>query len=374
MVKPLANTRLNTARQLMASRQLDALIVYSQRRGHIAYLSGYRPNYHTNSAFMVLPRDDDPALLIKFGFDMPRARAQSWIEDIRAGHSEDARCLFAEFAEILTEKGLRNARLGWVASDDTIDEMSASLWGAVQEGLPNARLEPASDLVNSMRLSKGPEEVELLRRGTQIGESAADALRRSLEPGVDDYAAAAEATATGVSLGAGRCDVILSPRPPDLALPPKHDQFRQGDAVSLELTVEYEGYWVQICRTFSIGPPSPMQKRVFAACRDAYEAGVSLARPGARAADLAQAAIAVVDKAGFPGSIKYGLGHGVGLDLPEPCSVDTHSNAVLTDQMALIIHVGAWVDGAAAFVGGPIIVDGSGPIVLDQPQREILEV
>ena len=358
----------------MAARQLDALIVYSQRRGHIAYLSGYRPNYHTNSAFMVLPRDGDPALLIKFGFDMPRARTLSWVEDIRAGHSEDARCLFAEFAEILTEKGLRDARLGWVASDDTIDEMSASLWGAVQEGLPKAHLEPASDLVNRMRLSKDRDEVELLRRATQISESAADALRRSAKPGVEDCVAAGEAAGVGFAAGAGRCDVILSPRPPDLALPPKHERFRQGDAVSLELTVEYEGYWIQICRTFSLGPPSPLQKRIFAACRDAYEAAVSVARPGVPAAKLAQAATSVVDKAGFPGSIKYGLGHGVGLDLPEPCSVDAHTKAVLADQMALIIHVGAWVDGAAAFVGGPIIVDGSGPVVLDEPQREILEV
>src|SRR5262249_15657733 len=158
---------------------------------------------------------------------------------------------------------------------------------------------------------------------------AADALRRSVKPGVDDYTAAAQATAAGVSAGAGRCDVIVSPRPPDLARPPKHDRFRQGDAVSLELTVVYEGYWIQICRTLSVGPPNPIEKRVFAACRDAYDAAVSLARPGVPAAKLAQAAISVMDRAGFPDSIKYGLGHGVGLDLPEPCSIDTHTNAVL---------------------------------------------
>ncbi|MBM3775465.1 MAG: aminopeptidase P family protein, partial [Acidobacteria bacterium] len=297
MVKPLAKQRLQSVRDRMQARQLDALIVYSQRRGHIPYLSGYRPNYHTNSAFLVLPLEGEPAMLIKFGFDMPRARSQSWIDDIRPGHSEDACFLFREFAGILEEKGLRGARLGWVAADDTIDEMSAGLWECMRRELPAARLEPASDLVNRLRLSKDPGEVELLRRATEIIECSAQALGRALAPGVEDCAAAAQAATAGLSAGASRCDVILSPRAAELTLPPKHDRFRQGDAVSLELTVEYEGYWVQICRTFSLGPASPLQKRVFAACRDAYQAAVDLARPGARAADLARAAISVVDQA-----------------------------------------------------------------------------
>ena len=154
MVLPLPNQRIDAVRDSMKDRDLDALLVYSQRRGQITYLSGYRPNYHTNSAFLCLPREGDPVLLIKFGFDMPRARAMSWVEDIRAGHSEDVWCLFSEFAGILAERGLDRARLGWVASDETIDEMSSTLYGAMHEGLPDAHLERASDLVNSCGLER----------------------------------------------------------------------------------------------------------------------------------------------------------------------------------------------------------------------------
>src|SRR5437879_114362 len=132
MVLPLAKERIDSIRAGMKARDLDALLVYSQRRGHVAYLSGYRPNYHTNSAFLCVPREGDPVLLIKFGFDMPRARQLSWVEDIRPGHSEDVRCLFGEFADILREKALDHSRLGLVASDDTIDEMSPTLFDAIR--------------------------------------------------------------------------------------------------------------------------------------------------------------------------------------------------------------------------------------------------
>jgi Xaa-Pro aminopeptidase len=358
----------------MEGRNLDALLVYSQRRGHVAYLSGYRPNYHTNSAFLCLPREADPVLLIKFGFDMPRARKLSWVQDIRPGHSEDVRCLFAEFAEMIREKGLDRSRLGIVASDDTIDEMSPGLFDAIREALPHAHLERACDLVNEARLRKDPNEVETLRRCTAVAELAANALGGALAPEVEDYAVSAEAVSAAVAAGAERCDVILSSGPPHLSLPPSHQRFSRGKPVSLELTAELDGYWVQICRTFSVGEPTAMEKRVFATARDAYEKAASIAKAGVRSSEVANAALEVVDRAGFRGCIPYGLGHGVGLDLPEPCGIDPHSTATLVDGMALVIHVGIWADGASAFVGGPMIVREDGPELLDHPQRELVEV
>jgi Xaa-Pro dipeptidase len=375
VVLPLPNhSRLQAARTHMRERNLDALVVFSQRRAHVAYLSGYRPNYHTNNAFLVLPLEGVPTLLIKFGFDMPRARSMSWVQDIRPGHTEDMRCLFFECAEILKEKKLTKGRLGWVTADDVSDEMSDTLLRATKEALPGAKLEPASDLVRQMRLSKEPGEVELLSRCTQVCELAADAFAKAVAPGVEDFVAAAQATAAAVAAGANRYDMIISLDPADVALPPSHKRFRQGNPISFELTTEYEGYWIQICRTLSLGPASALQKRVFAACRDGYDAAIAVAKPGVRAAEVAKAATDVIDKAGFAGCIQYGLGHGIGLDIPEPCSIDVNSPAVLSDQMALIIHPSIWTDGASGFVGGPVIVDATGPRVLDHPQREMIEV
>jgi hypothetical protein len=40
----------------------------------------------------------------------------------------------------------------------------------------------------------------------------------------------------------------------------------------------------------------------------------------------------------------------------------------------MIIHPAVWVpERGAAFVGGPMAVGDDGPLVLDTPQREILE-
>ena len=81
--------RLKSIREAMLRQKFDALVVFSQKRSHITYLSGYYPNYHTNAALMLITAERDPTLWIKFAFDLPRAKATSWLEDIRTSASYD---------------------------------------------------------------------------------------------------------------------------------------------------------------------------------------------------------------------------------------------------------------------------------------------
>jgi Xaa-Pro aminopeptidase len=368
--------RLNAIRTLMRERDLDALLIYSQKRGHVAYVSGYVPNYHTNSAVVIVPLDGEPVLLIRFGFDLPRARTLSWFRDIRTVDPTHPGGFLQQCFQTAAEMNLTSAKIGLVAGDDTVDEGGLSLTRSLQQELPRAHIQHVTELITRMRLSKQPAEVQRLRRSTELAELAAGALQKSLIPGNEDFEAMGAAAFAAIRGGADRCDAIISTGPAHLALPPCHLRFESGSPVSVELTVLCEGYWVQVCRTYALGTVSPTQKRLFHACLEAYQAAVDVARPGRPVADLAKAAINPLDKSGFEGCIQYGLGHGVGLDLPEPYEVELCSRDSLVDRMVLVVHVGAWASDrqAAAFVGGPIIVHPQGASHLDHPQSEIIEV
>src|ERR1043165_7647447 len=80
--------RVRNIRGQMKQRGLDVLFIFSQKRGHVPYVSGYRPNYHTHSAVIVLTLEQDPIMWVKFPFDLPRAKSVSWIRDIRPSKSE----------------------------------------------------------------------------------------------------------------------------------------------------------------------------------------------------------------------------------------------------------------------------------------------
>lgn len=367
--------RLSKIRNGMRHRNLDALFIYSRKRSHVAYVSGYRPNYYTNSAIVVLPLDGEPVLWIKFPFDLRRARAMSWFSDIRASVSEEQERIVSQCAEAIRAYGLERSRIGLVGTDLAVDELSFSLYQDISRHLPQVRLEPSSDLLNEARLIKSENEIAALRAATQLAELVADQFRKAIQPGVKDHVATVSAEQAARMEGAEDCSIILSTSPSRMAVPPAGYQFNRGDGVTCEITVQHHGYWVQICRVFSIGKPTPEQKQIFTACRNAYEAAAVAATPGNTVGASAEAAQRATVEAGFKDYIQYGTGHGVGLDLPELYPLEPQCKDMLSPGMVLVIHPAIWVPGkGTAFVGGPVVVSDGRAVRLDTPQSEIIEI
>lgn len=366
--------RVRNIREQMRKRNLDVLFNYSQKRGHVPYVAGYRPNYHTNSAVVVLPLEREPIMWVKFAFDLPRARTVSWFEDIRPSMSESTTKMFAGCADEMRSLGFERARVGVVASDLAVDEMGVTLYDALRAALPHAHFEPASDLMNEIRLIKSSEEVAALRESAQLADRVAATLGKEIKPGQTERLAAVRAAQTA-RLEGGDCDIIISSDASRITYPPGDFQFQKASVVNCEITVQLAGYWVQICRVFSIGAPSAGEREVFTAAHGAYSAGVQASVPGARVCDVADASNRVIAASGLKNFAEFGPGHGVGLDLPELYPIDHECKSHLAPGVILVVHPGLWVAGkGAAFVGGPIVVTEGGFIHLDTPQTEIFEV
>jgi Xaa-Pro aminopeptidase len=255
-----------------------------------------------------------------------------------------------------------------------VDEMGVTLYDALRAALPHAHFEPASDLMNEIRLIKSSEEVAALRESAQLADRVAATLGKEIKPGQTERLAAVRAAQTA-RLEGGDCDIIISSDASRITYPPGDFQFQKASVVNCEITVQLAGYWVQICRVFSIGAPSAGEREVFTAAHGAYSAGVQASVPGARVCDVADASNRVIAASGLKNFAEFGPGHGVGLDLPELYPIDHECKSHLAPGVILVVHPGLWVAGkGAAFVGGPIVVTEGGFIHLDTPQTEIFEV
>jgi Xaa-Pro aminopeptidase len=126
--------RLRLVRQEMTKLELDALLVYSWKRGQVRYISGYKPDYVANVAMVVVPLSGMPTLLIRFPFDLERARKMSWFDDIRA--SGDFAGLARDCVAVLRERGANLHRIGLVTGDFVVDEMPRSLYEMSKTALP----------------------------------------------------------------------------------------------------------------------------------------------------------------------------------------------------------------------------------------------
>lgn len=91
--------------------------------------------------------------------------------------------------------------------------------------------------------------------------------------------------------------------------------FVEGDIVSIDLVIGYEGMIVDSARTVGVGQISEEAAELIKVTKRALEAGIKAAQPGNHINDIGKAIEAVVPK-GY-GIVETFCGHGVGYELHE---------------------------------------------------------
>lgn len=92
---------------------------------------------------------------------------------------------------------------------------------------------------------------------------------------------------------------------------------REGDVVSLDVVVWYDGYVGDNAFTLPVGVISPRDTRLLEVTREALDIGIRQALVGNRIGDISHAIQAYVEAAGFS-VVREMVGHGVGVAMHEP--------------------------------------------------------
>ena len=176
-----------------------------------------------------------------------------------------------------------------------------------------------------MIYKKSPEELATMRRGGKILAGALQRLGEAVEPGVTTkeldrlfeeilVRAGAKASFKGYrgfpgSICASPNDVIVHGIPGETVL-------EEGDVISIDLGVFYDGFHTDSAWTFPVGEVEPDVARLLEVTQEALEAAIEECRPGSRVGDVGHAVEQVVDPAGFA-IVQEFAGHGVGRSLHE---------------------------------------------------------
>ncbi|MDP1571363.1 MAG: type I methionyl aminopeptidase [Vicinamibacterales bacterium] len=162
-------------------------------------------------------------------------------------------------------------------------------------------------------------------------------------------------------------------------------RLRDGDLVTLDVTLEKGGYVADAARTLVVGAGSPDAQRLARCARDAFDAALAVARVGTRVNAIGRAVSREVRRQGF--SVVRGLcGHGVGRTIHEPPTVaneyEPWQRDILTDGLVLTIEpmvsAGAadpvedadgWtlrtIDGSlSAHYEDTLVITSDGPVIL----------
>jgi len=123
---------------------------------------------------------------------------------------------------------------------------------------------------------------------------------------------------------------------------PSHKRvLKEGDIVSVDIGVEYKGYFGDSAFTFPVGEIDPMKKKLMRITIEALYQGIDQAKVGNRLQDISYTIQSLAEAHGY-GVVRELVGHGIGKALHEEPQVPNfgrpHRGPILKPGMTLAIE------------------------------------
>lgn len=99
-------------------------------------------------------------------------------------------------------------------------------------------------------------------------------------------------------------------------MPSRTKILKDGDLVKVDVCVSFKGYCADMARSYSVGAPSNLVKKLVEVSQLALQAGIDKAVAGNRLTDISAAIQQVIEKSGF-GVVRDFAGHGIGKAMHE---------------------------------------------------------
>jgi len=130
---------------------------------------------------------------------------------------------------------------------------------------------------------------------------------------------------------------------------PSQRKLIEGDIVSIDLGVNYRGYFSDAAVSVPVGKIAKEKADLLKAAQDALEAGIKEALPGKHLTDISHTIQSLVEARGFS-VVRQFVGHGIGLNLHEDPEIPNFGppgkGPVLKEGMVLaiepMINLGTW--------------------------------
>lgn len=108
-------------------------------------------------------------------------------------------------------------------------------------------------------------------------------------------------------------------------IPSKDIIFKEGDIVSLDLGLIYQGYHSDAARTLFVGQVDEEKKKLVAVTRESFFKGLEFCKEGYRLSDISHAIQTYCEGHGYS-IVREFTGHGIGKDLHEAPAIPNYGN------------------------------------------------
>lgn len=340
------NRRYARARELMADRNIDALIVSNEE--NFQYLAGTSASLalHTSltrPSIFVLPASGDPIIVTQGADNLSVA---CYVTDVRDYTN------LLDFPLNVTIDALKDAignggRIGAELGQEQRMGIPVGSYIDITKALAEVEFVDAADILIRLRMVKSSEEVAYVRKAADITGRArqrlfdvvsADMTEREVVRLMRQYVLEEGGDSTSF--------VILQQDQSGAKNQIPHDRrLTRGDILAVDAGARVGMYTCDFARMATLGKATDDQKRVHAAVLEVNQAMADALKPGVTCSEMHAIALRAIDKAGVevdnPGRGTVGrMGHGQGILITEPPSLAASDHTVIEAGMVISTEPG----------------------------------
>ncbi|MBR8831523.1 MAG: Methionine aminopeptidase [Chroococcopsis gigantea SAG 12.99] len=163
-------------------------------------------------------------------------------------------------------------------------------------------------------------EIEKMRRAGRLAAELLDYLAPLVRPGVSTLELNDEAERWTQKQGAKSAPLGYHGFPKSICtsinevichgIPSAHQILREGDIINIDVTPILDGYYGDSSRTFFVGTPSPIAKKLVEVTEECLKRGIEAVKPGGKIGDIGAAIQEYAESEGFS-VVRDFVGHGI---------------------------------------------------------------
>ncbi len=256
--------------------------------------------------------------------------------------------------------------------------MAVAQYNQLKKSL-EVELTPAVGLVEGLRLTKEPAEIEALAKAAQLGDEVFLKVLESLKPGRAEREVAADIDYWLRQAGADASSFeTIVAGGPNSAYPHARAgerRLRAGDFVKLDFGGVFGGYHADMTRTVVLGSATDEQREIYEHVAEAQARALAGLAPGVTGREADALSRGYFISIGKGDSFGHNLGHGVGLDVHEQPTLGPKSKTELVAGMVFTVEPGLYIPGFGGVrIEDMVVMCEHGIQVLTESTKELLIV
>ncbi len=362
-------TKINDLKRYMMQQNIDICVI--KHAENICLFTGYWPR--NGVAYLVVGLNTEPLLIVpevEFG-----DTKKSCIKDVKTypfvrikdGNPYDhIKKLMQDY------KKTKEIRCnGTIAMDNGFEVIGVPICSGeirtvgkeseevVKEAFETTSLTSVREAIINIRAIKDKEDIKKLEIVNHVGRATLTYFKDIVEPGMTEIEIASKVEAffatkaagyKGCQYGKAWAQVSSGAKTADegwfVGLISEARKIKDGDMVMLEMGAVIDGYWCDLTEMEVAGSASKKQLEVMTIVKEAQMKAIEMMKPGVKASEAYETAMAHIRSSGYEAYYTHGLGHGVGFMYHEAIpALGPGSSGVLEEGMVMSCEPGVYLEG-----------------------------